>query len=69
MTINVGTTDRLIRVVAGVAIVGFAAVSHGYLRWIGVVGVVLMLTGMISFCPAYWLLRIRTDGKQHRPVT
>jgi ABC-type tungstate transport system substrate-binding protein len=68
MTINVGTTDRLIRVVAGIAFVVFAAVSHGYLRWLGAVGIVLILTGTISFCPAYWLLRIRTIGKQQRSI-
>jgi hypothetical protein len=69
MTINIGTTDRLIRVIAGIAIVVFAAVSHGSVRWIGAVGIVLILTGTISFCPAYWLFRIRTGGKQQQPIT
>jgi hypothetical protein len=57
---NVGSADRLIRIIAGIAIIAFAVFAHGPIRWTGLVGSVLLTTGFVSFCPAYWLLRIKT---------
>ena len=64
MIINVGTVDRALRVVVGVGIITFAAFAHGYLRLVGIAGVILVVTGVLRFCPAYWLLRIKTIGRQ-----
>jgi hypothetical protein len=48
---NVGTIDRVVRVVAGLVLVGLAATGTlGVWAWIGVVP---LLTGLIGFCPAY----------------
>lgn len=50
---NVGGVDRVIRVVAGLALIGLAATGTvGVWGWIGVVPV---LTGTVGFCPAYML--------------
>ena len=56
---NVGTVDRVARIVAGVAIIawGFAAGS-----WLGVIGFVPLLTGLIGWCPAYCPFNISTAG-------
>ena len=61
MNHNVGSADRLVRIVAGIGLIGFGVLDSTSLRWLGVVGVVLVLTGFVRFCPAYWLLRIRTS--------
>ena len=50
MKINVGTPDRIIRVVIGVAIV---AAGLYFKSWWGVVGVVPVVTAAIGWCPAY----------------
>lgn len=63
MSINVGTADRVIRIIAGIGLIAYAAVSHGAIRWIGLAGVVLIITGVVRFCPAYWLMRIKTIGR------
>ena len=60
MNPNVGTSDRIIRVILGIGIIILAVVSHGLLRWTGIVGIVQLLTGMVSFCPAYSLIGIKT---------
>lgn len=65
MPINVGTADRIIRIVAGVALIAYAAVSHGAIQWIAVAGVILIITAIVRFCPAYWLLRIKTIGRSN----
>lgn len=62
MFANVGTWDRVIRFVVGAGIVAFAALSTGSVRWVGVIGIVLIATAVVKFCPAYWVLRIRTLG-------
>ena len=55
---NVGSVDRLIRVVAGFALIGLTLAGViGVWGWIGVVPI---LTGAFRFCPAYTLLGIRT---------
>jgi len=60
---NVGVIDRVIRVVAGIALLAFAL---GYIfpgtgwNWAGWIGVVPILTAVLGWCPAYTLLGIST---------
>jgi hypothetical protein len=58
MSRNEGTIDRVIRVVLGIALLSLAFV--GPKTWIGLVGVVPLLTGLVGFCPLYRLVGIRT---------
>ena len=57
---NMGKTDRIIRVVLGVLLIGnvFFALQHP----IGWIGVVLLLTGLVGICPLYSLLSINTKS-------
>jgi hypothetical protein len=55
---NVGTIDRAVRMVAGLALLLFAFVTSQ--AWYGVFGMVLLLTGMAGYCPLYELLGVRT---------
>ncbi|HWP68792.1 MAG TPA: DUF2892 domain-containing protein [Rectinemataceae bacterium] len=54
---NIGTTDRIIRIVAGVAI---AVIGIFYKSWLGLIGLVPLLTAGIGFCPLYLPLGIST---------
>ncbi len=56
---NVGKTDRIIRIVAGVVIIAAGLFSHNLI--ISIVGLVPLATGIIRFCPAYIPLGINTD--------
>jgi hypothetical protein len=58
MTGNVGQIDRLVRIVAGLALVGMA-VKGMYTPWTWI-GVVPLLTGLVGWCPPYSLLGINT---------
>lgn len=55
---NEGFADRLIRIVAGLAIV--ATVFVGPQTPWGWAGLILLLTGFVGFCPLYRLLGIDT---------
>ena len=60
MQCNVGKTDRMIRIVAGVAIV---AAGFYYQSWWGAVGLIPIATGVLRWCPPYNLLGISTVKK------
>jgi len=62
MKFNVGTIDRVLRIVAGVALMGLAATGTiGVWGWIGVVP---LATGLFKFCPVYALLGLSTCPMQ-----
>ncbi len=67
MITNVGTTDRAIRLVLGVALVAAALFSGLAVFDVAVVkygtvfvGLLLTITGLMRTCPAYSILGIRT---------
>jgi hypothetical protein len=58
MTPNVGTVDRSLRIVAGLALIELAA--FGKIGTWGYIGLVPLATGLFRFCPDYTLLGLRT---------
>ncbi len=58
MKANIGTVDRVLRIVAGLALIALAAT--GTIGAWGYIGVVPLLTGALRFCPVYTLLGVRT---------
>ncbi len=61
MTKNVGTLDRVLRIVLGVALlIGFFLNRDGAYSWLYLIGIVPLATGLLSTCPLYSLLGIRT---------
>lgn len=63
MVKNVGTIDRLVRIVLGVLLIAFAIPigfpSMGW-NWVGWIGVVPLLTGLVGTCPLYRALGLST---------
>lgn len=58
MKINVGSVDRALRIIVGLALIGLAATGTiGVWGWIGVVP---LLTGIFKFCPAYAIFGMNT---------
>ncbi|MGA0561382.1 YgaP family membrane protein [Ancylobacter sp. VNQ12] len=60
MTRNVGNIDRVIRVIIGVALLSLLFVLEGNLRWIGLIGLVPLLTALVGNCPLYSLVGLST---------
>lgn len=58
MTANVGGIDRILRIVAGLALIALAAT--GLVGAWGFLGVIVLATGVFSFCGAYTILGINT---------
>ncbi len=60
---NVGSVDRLLRIIAGllVAIVGVIFDS-----WWGLLGLILLATGLFKFCLLYRLFNFSTAEKEEK---
>lgn len=50
---NIGSTDKVIRIIAGLAILSLLFLLEGNARWFGLIGLVPILTAFIGICPAY----------------
>lgn len=61
MKTNMGGIDRIVRGVAGVALIAWALMGGPVWAWIGVVP---LATAAIGVCPAYLPFGITTCGKK-----
>ena len=67
MKANVGSIDRILRLVAGAAVIAFGYMGGLASPWNAVAigaGSVFVLTALIKFCPLYPLLGINTCGSK-----
>ena len=63
MQINVGTPERIVRLVLGAVfliLAIFAGLSSLWTWILGIVGVAMVVTGLLRYCPAWSLLGIKT---------
>jgi Protein of unknown function (DUF2892) len=60
MKCNSGTVDRAIRGIVGLLLIALAAT--GTVGMWGYIGVVLLLTAVVGFCPAYAIFGMNTCG-------
>ncbi|WP_127478082.1 YgaP family membrane protein [Sulfurivermis fontis] len=59
MKANVGTVDKVVRIIAGLAIIGWGVAAG---NWLGAIGIVPLATALLGFCPAYSLMGVNTCG-------
>jgi hypothetical protein len=67
MSANIGTIDQYTRIVLGLALLAFAlqdGLSIQGWHWAGLIGVVLLLTAFLRYCPLYSVLGI--SGRANR---
>ena len=68
MSRNMGTFDQFARIVIGLALIAFAfqdGLSIQGRHWLGLVGIVPLLTAFFGSCPAYTILGISTRRRIH----
>jgi hypothetical protein len=63
MKVNVGRTDRIGRLIAGIAIIGAGLYFQS---WWGLIGIVPLVTGSIRFCPLYAPFNFSTCSKEEK---
>ncbi len=61
MKSNVGKTDRLVRLLVALAI---AVMGVYFKSWWGLVALIPLITGAISFCPMYKFFGLNTGSRK-----
>jgi len=65
MKTNIGSIDRVIRIIVGVGILG---AGYYFKSWWALVGLVPLLTAFLRFCPAYLPFGLNTRGLKNAPL-
>ena len=60
MSVNVGGLDKVARIILGMGLVSLFFVLKGDARWLGLIGVVTLATGLVGYCPLYSVLGLST---------
>lgn len=55
---NVGGVDKIVRIIAGVALIAYGIIAQ---NWLGAIGVVPLGTALLGVCPAYLPFGISTN--------
>jgi hypothetical protein len=64
MKTNVGSIDRILRIVLGLVLIGMAATNTvGVWGWLGIVP---LATGLIGWCPSYALFSWNTCSSKNK---
>ena len=63
LKVNVGGIDRIVRILAGLALIAWALLGGPLWAWVGLVP---LATGLFRFCPVYPLLGISTCPMQKK---
>lgn len=57
---NVGMIDRIVRVIAGIALLVWGFVLSDPMNYWGAIGIIPLFTALVSWCPAYSLFGLST---------
>ena len=60
MKANVGRLDRIIRITLGLVLLAMPVLLTSDARWLGLIGLVPLVTGVARRCPLYALLGLNT---------
>jgi hypothetical protein len=60
VTTNMGTIDRALRVIGGLALLAWALLGTGDWHMLGWIGIVPLATAAIGWCPLYTIIGVST---------
>ncbi len=64
MTANIGTPDKIIRIIAGIVLLSLIYFLDGGIRYIGLLGIIPLATAFMSYCPLYPVFGMSTLRKK-----
>jgi len=56
---NMGTIDKVVRIVLGLGLISLYFLIEGPHKWWSIAGVVLVATVLLDFCPIYKILGLK----------
>lgn len=60
MQANVGVFDRIVRIFVGYMLLSCFFLIDGNLKWLTLIGIAPIITGLSAYCPAYVPFGIKT---------
>jgi hypothetical protein len=57
---NVGSADKIVRIVLGLGLLSLLFLLEAPIKYLGLIGLVPLLTSLMSWCPLYTLLGMNT---------
>jgi len=69
MQSNVGKVDAVIRYILGIVLLLMIVLTEGPWRWLGLIGIIPIVTAAVSFCPLWRLFGINTQESGHKPTS
>lgn len=61
MNKNVGSIDKVIRIIIGLIIMG---IGYYFKSWWGAIGIIPVFTALVGWCPLYCPFKIKTTKKE-----
>jgi len=61
---NMGNIDRIIRLVVGAGLFSLLFVVNNNWKYLGILGIILLLTSAVGICPLYMPFKINTQKKK-----
>lgn len=58
---NVGSTERIIRIIVGLALLSLWFVLSGNARYLSLIGLIPLLTAAVRWCPLWAMFRVNTN--------
>jgi hypothetical protein len=63
---NVGSLDRGVRIIVGLALLSLVFLRQDSSRWFGLIGLLPLLTASLSWCPLYTVLGVKTCSAEKK---
>ena len=60
MKTNVGSADKVVRVILALVLFSLFFILEGNLRFLALIGLIPLLTAVMGYCPLYGLLSLNT---------
>ncbi|TXH77217.1 MAG: DUF2892 domain-containing protein [Lysobacteraceae bacterium] len=57
---NVGSIDKILRIVIGLGLLSLLFVLEAPMKYLGLIGIVPLFTSLMGWCPLYTLLGVNT---------
>ena len=62
---NLGSVDRIIRIIIGIVLLSLIFILDSGARWFGLIGLIPLLTAIIGFCPLYKIFGLSSCPLKH----
>ncbi len=60
MKTNVGSADKIVRIVVGIGLLSLFFILEGNMKFLGLIGIVPIATALMSWCPLYSVIGVNT---------